>query len=394
MYLKSKLLILSLLIYVKNGCCCSDDKRPLLSLIGAVIKSVRNIKFLDQNGPLDMFCSGEDAKRLMLSVESGSALKLLRTKIVNETTVRFYVPMKEKQLALYRCWDGDASCKSEVFLVVDEQPEFSDFNCVSKNFVYLNCSWTSGNVLAVYNIFLTNKGNLKICKVVVKEVAGDIRFCDWKYYNDISYLYERFLDLNLETCSNFVCRSKTVHVDHLSIVKLDPPINVDLISKSSRNVVLQWEIPKETHRLLDGVDHRVEYWYPGILPLEVNTTSVSKDLNKYRLNIPLPCGNQYYEVNISIRPKQARNDEYWSDHASFYFVTNHEIEEDGSSHEATCEKLQVKLTPEIILYELDLFRTKMMDEQAQVEIMINDLKAKAVRIEESTKEEITPAESQ
>lgn len=352
---------------------CSENETPTISLIGNISRAYEGIHFLQYGATLEIFCTASRDK--ILSASDDKKFTILDTEMINKTTVKYVMENMQKQLLRVTCvLEVDFDCASLLVVVVDNQPDIKDFKCISKNLDLLNCTWTSTNSIASFNLHVMYKEKLsQICATDITQMH-----CTWTNYDIPLYSrHEKTYEFVMKTCNGLgVCKNTSHVIDHLSTVRLDPPKNLKVVKKNSRMVVVKWEIPYKQYSALNGVDYRIDYWYPGIQPREVNTSSVTNKFTNYQFEIQLPCPDSFYEVQVTMKTKQATNEELWSDFASTSFVTD---EDEIEVNNVICEKQRVPLTANIMIYELKKFKKKFIEDHMQVKRKILELKEKSAR---------------
>ncbi|XP_063383523.1 uncharacterized protein LOC134669833 [Cydia fagiglandana] len=325
--------------------------------------------YLPVGKPLEILCSGPGPLEISLYGES------LPIDTINSTTVRFKQEKPEKQASVYVCSNSDIKCALR--LVIDNPPEIKDFKCISKNLEVLNCSWTNNNVL-ISNVSLCYKvNNHKTIPCRVNR-NRDMDYCTWDTQSSPRYRQqeENILFL-MDACNKFGCTHNMYNIDHIKILKPDPPLNLKVLNKTTNNAVLEWTISNNMIDFLqDGLEHKIEYWFYGAQFRQVDSTLPLKQ-RKYRFELSLPCANQYYEVRISIRPIRASKTGMWSEPSSICFSTDAEIKGDIMIDPA-CDT--VTETPEVMIYFVRKLRQRVNKELSKFKEEIRQLKLRAVSI--------------
>lgn len=334
---------------------------------GTVLSHYDEVK-IEYGNPLELLCTGTAVN---LQITKNGADLVINT--VNETTVRFFTENPERQDTYYYCEDTQSNNATGVKVIVDSIPSTSDFHCKSKNLEYLNCSWTSLNIVPEFSLYYIKEEityNFILCKLS----NYDSKYCVWEKKNpSIPYQdFDQKLTFLMETCNRFGCANQTFVFNHVAIIQPDPP-KLTLLQKSSRSAVLKWNIPWKLW-LMDylSLEHRISYWYSGIHQIKVDTASLEeKYVPTFEIELKLPCAGTFYEVRLSIRPKTAVGEEFWSEDAVITFVTDQEPQD---LVDPTCIRPRVTITPEIMLYEIEKLRDKMEIEQKELDEQIMSLK--------------------
>nr|XP_026490933.1 cytokine receptor-like isoform X1 [Vanessa tameamea] len=306
--------------------------------------------------PLEIFCIAENYSSN--DIEFSLAGKHLESEIVNSTTRRLYIKKPEKQVNSYYCRNNKTGKICVARVLVESPPaDVMDFNCLSKNLDILNCSWTSPESYSNVNYSVTfsvNGNFVKSPRIAEKVDNTFTRYCLWNTSSQPRYRQqeeEQFF--HLIACNVFGCNKQNFTIDHYSIVKPDPPIDLRVVKNGTHSVVLKWSVPNNIVDLLRcGVDHIIEYQIAKI----DNTTQFHRvdasylpPKNKtYRFQLTnLPYAHMQYEVRVYIKSKKAVKREFWSEFEYTVFCTASERPKRppdmiaGAFHQATYENKRV-----------------------------------------------------
>ncbi|XP_049868753.1 cytokine receptor-like [Pectinophora gossypiella] len=280
---------------------------------------------------LEMFCiagMNYTAKDLSFTLSG----KILPSKIINSTTIRLFIEKpKEQYRQTYYCRNS-ISNKVELKTVYVASPpaEVKDFKCISRNIDVLNCTWSTPDLIIFTNYsltFLFNGNAVKPC--IANTVQNSLmRYCYWNTTSAPRYrqLEDTYYFL-LESQNVFGNRTQNFTIDHYSVVKPDPPMNLKNISVSPHSVLLQWTIPYNIHHFLpSGIEHKIEYQIAKIddtsVFRQIDTSSLPANNKTYKFNLTnLPYAHRQYGVRVYIKPKRAQSDEFWSDFNNLVFYT-------------------------------------------------------------------------
>ncbi|KAI8441443.1 hypothetical protein MSG28_015043 [Choristoneura fumiferana] len=86
------------------------------------------------------------------------------------------------------------------------------------------------------------------------------------------------------------------------------------------------------------------------------------------------------EEQKKLKERIKAGEEFWSDEAVTSFRTEPEPGDEDNAVDATCEHRRVKITPEVMLVDIDRFRSKMREEQKLLKDVIKSLKSKVEKI--------------
>ncbi|KAI8433772.1 hypothetical protein MSG28_015747 [Choristoneura fumiferana] len=134
----------------------------------------------------------------------------------------------------------------------------------------------------------------------------------------------------MKSCNSMGCIDEDFTIDHFSIVKPDKPTYLKVLRSGPHDVTLKWKIPNNMVDLLPGgIEHRIEYQIPGIDDpsyfRKVDATYLPPKNRSYVFELTdLLSAHREYEVRIYIKPKKAKEEEFWSDYACKIFNTSSE----------------------------------------------------------------------
>ncbi|KAI8435664.1 hypothetical protein MSG28_003927 [Choristoneura fumiferana] len=205
-----------------------------------------------------------------------------------------------------------------------------------ENLDLLKCSWIrSKTEVSVVNqnlTFLVNgKAVAPFCQV--KEDNGIVSSCTWSASKGFP-LYRQQLEtyfFKMKSCNLLGCINENFTIDHFSIVKPNKPTDLEVLQNGTHSVVLKWKIPNNMVDLLGGgIEHRVEYQIAEIDDTsyfhKVDASELPPKNRTYKFALTnLPYAHKEYEVRIYIRPKKAKQEQFWSDYAFKIINTTSEI---------------------------------------------------------------------
>lgn len=323
-----RLCILLLNYYLSLQCVCALNCSGIETAVATYPGGDINLRY---GSPLEIYCSTEEDVRDLHFAVSGKQLS--NTEIVNDTTIRLFVPHPPIHRTVYYCTNKATKKHCVNNVMVDTEPQdVTDFKCISNNLESLNCSWTppNSNSDIKYNLsFYVNHARLADC---VAERIRNTRYCIW--HTNSQPRYRQTLatyDFNLLACNIFGCNSQNITVDHFAIVKPEKPYNLKVLNKNPHNVTLQWQVSANLATLLDcGIEHRIEYQIDKVdnqnVFHQVNTTMLPHKNFTYKFVLTnLPIAHMQYEVRIYIRSRKAVSEEFWSDFSFIFFQTPSEI---------------------------------------------------------------------
>ncbi|CAG9584579.1 unnamed protein product [Danaus chrysippus] len=282
--------------------------------------------------PLELFCVAENYSANDIKFLIGG--QTLESEVVNSSTRRLYIKKPEKQASTYYCQNtkNQKKCTSRV-LVESPPTDVTDFSCISYNLEILNCSWTSLVTLTSMNYSVTFSGNNYLATPPcfsdkVYSVMNRKRYCLWNTTSQPRYRQQEEKQyFYLTACNVYACNSQNFTIDHYSIVKPDPPSNLQVTENGTHSVQLMWSIPNNMADLLPcGVDHIIEYQIAKIDNTthfrRVNASFLPPKNKIYRFQLTdLPYAHKQYEVRVFIKSKKATKRELWSDFSYVVFYT-------------------------------------------------------------------------
>lgn len=282
--------------------------------------------------PLEIFCTAENnytSDDIVFKLGGN----ILPSEKVNDTTIRLYYAHPEIQYKKYYCTNTKISKNCISGVLVDRPPsEVTDFKCRSRNLDYLNCTWSMPKTFATmkYNLtFFNNNRPVNDCVPVYSEHTVS---CIWSTTTQPQYRQQQPIYIfNLISYNIFGSYEQNITVDHFSVVKPDSPMDLKVIKTETHSVLLKWVIPNNMVDLLDGgLDHKIEYQIAKVDKRkyfrEVNATGLPIRNRTYKFELAnLPYAYMQYEVRIYIKPKNAKDDEFWSDPSFQFFQTQSEI---------------------------------------------------------------------
>ncbi|XP_073959392.1 uncharacterized protein [Choristoneura fumiferana] len=364
--------ILSLLVMLSVQIICDyiSDVDPYATKLIAVNNSNGEIIDTDRSGylfirygePLELLCMGR-ADKLKMELRETE----LKTEVINETTIRWFEEKPEEQINVYICKHHEMGI-FKLLLVIIGSNMVKDFSCKSKNLKFLNCTWTVPEFAPYVSVFVMEDAN-----PVLK--SKNEPYC-------LFPVNERNTTFNflVNTCYSNTCTNQTYAINHYSVLKPNPPESITLTIASMmslQSVYLEWSIPDNlTQFITEGFDSRVEYWYSGIDYRQVNTSIINQiSPSTFQLEFKQPCARTDYVVRISIRPKEAVEEEFWSDYEYIDFSTSHGF--DLGSNTIIDPSCTICSNTQILDYEMYLLRRKIKEEQMDLKEKINELKTKA-----------------
>lgn len=278
--------------------------------------------------PLEIYCVSENLNVTDFDFAIGGTQ--MNAEIVNSTTRRLYIEKPEKKLYFYYCGNKKKKCTTRV--LVDSPPtNITDFACISENLDILNCTWTSTELVSRTNYslnFVINGQAVTPCIVNEVDINTKIGYCSWNTYSQPRYRQmEKDYFFHLKSCNVFGCNEQNFTIDHFSIVKPNPPSNLNVLISYTHSILLRWNIPNNIADFLPcGVEHRIEYQIAKIDNAKyfhtVNSSSLPYNNRTYKFWLKdLPYAHMRYEVRIYIRSRAAVSDKFWSNFSFIFFDT-------------------------------------------------------------------------
>lgn len=289
------------------------------------------------NDTVELLCTmhGDNKNLTFYQRKSGDQFDLIYEN-VNDTTIR-HVTEADKGPKVFFCEDTMTTKKAIKIIEGGILPtKVEDFRCISYNFKFLNCTWIGADtgLLMEYEAYQDTPTykHTKTIKATILDRMKRLYSCSWVWGWDASPRYQ-IIDGNFEIGligSNGLGKHEEVFaIDHYSIVKPNPPINLKSFNESTHETTLSWKIDERIKNFL---------YDPLVINIEVNLKSddFEKVENKtFVLQEPkpndviymlkdLPYAHFMYRVRVSIKPVKA-SDKFWSDSADIYFNTTSEI---------------------------------------------------------------------
>lgn len=293
------------------------------------------------SGDINIPYPGNSLEVLCTSLDNNSTSKNLyfhigtenqSSEVLNDTTIRLHWKHPEPQSFRLYCSSNSTRkhCLNKV--LIDRSPvHVTDFKCISRNLDSLNCSWSCAKTYTDMRYELTfflNSSPVSDCEV---QRVGDNRFCVWNMTSTPRYRQQMDTYVfNLVSRNVFGITNQNFTIDHFSIVKPDKPYNGTILANQTKphSVKLFWEIPfNMVDFLQDGVDHKIEYQIAKQVGFhQVDASRLPPKRKNYTFNlVGLPYSYMSYEVRVFIKPKRAKDDQFWSESLNFFFKTASEI---------------------------------------------------------------------
>lgn len=266
--------------------------------------------------------------------------KELYTIPVNDTTIMYTeTPKEHVRNKIYYCKNKETNQNIVKIVIVASPPKnVLDFKCISLNFEVLNCSWTSPDniIFTKYKLTQVIRNNTKLQPCIPTQLEKTLlRYCYWNTTSQPRYRQQdEKLDFILEAHNEFGNNTQNFTINHYSIVKPDPPMNLTNITVTPHRVLLSWQLPININDFLhEGVDHKIEYQIAKIDNKKyfriVNTSGLWRKASingkyEYKFNLSLPYAHMLYGVRVYIKPKAAKSDEFWSEFSRVLFYTSSE----------------------------------------------------------------------
>ncbi|KAI8433771.1 hypothetical protein MSG28_015746 [Choristoneura fumiferana] len=258
----------------------------------------------------------------------------INASIVNYTAVRVLIEKPDIGSYVYICTNIKTNKSSSRRVHVDTIPSFvTSFKCISQNLDQMKCSWLRPKTIPLINQSLTYFVNGKTVNPPCHVVSdGNLSSCAWFASHGFP-LYRQQLEkylFKMKSCNSMGCIDEDFTIDHFSIVKPDKPTYLKVLRSGPHDVTLKWRIPNNMVDLLPGgIEHRIEYQIAGIDDpsyfRKVDATYLPPKNRSYVFELTdLLSAHREYEVRIYIKPKKAKEEEFWSDYACKIFNTTSE----------------------------------------------------------------------
>lgn len=356
---------------------------------GTVLDDEATINIMHGN-PVELFCTG-DTNHLQVTKDH----KDVPTTILNQTTIMIFEENLERNYYNYYCTNTKSRTETSVKVLVDSLPMISNFKCISENLEGMICEWVTDNIKCNTALYHVKQGvyfhlcNLEYEKSTVQGIAAP--FCTWNYKHPVlKYeLVHKTLYFLTKNCNALGCVNQTFLIYHLGVIKLGAPSNLEVIPKSSHVAVLQWRKPLLTGlntKLIDSsglstkiaLNYKIICFYSGIYHFQLNKTVVEDIFSNDKVGIELnmPCADTFYEIKVSVKLRTA-DEEFWSDDAITSFVTDPESKNIDTIVDSKCKHQRVKITSDVMLFEIDKFKSEMRIEHEALRDRIRSLTLKS-----------------
>lgn len=349
-----------------------------ISVTGNIISKLSKNRVLFKVGETPKItCSGENARDLVLStVDELGILREQPTHVENKTTIGFVVNKTETPTQIkFACDSHLNELRDTTVVVFDGSPDLRNFDCMSRNFIELNCTWTTSNVIASFNLYARTNDNrsLKICDISEDTTKSSV-YCLWSRYSSPRYNPdEPTLHFLMAYCNYSTCLNKTYEFDHLSIVKLDPPkltLGTVYNRDCARRVEVRAWIPVDTFRLLKGIGYKIELWSLPDRPEDSVQHSMTISGHRFSTRLDLPCFAETYEIRVFVHAYQAVDEKYTSDSASVRV----KVDKFNLQHCPQCLDREPHVSPATMLQKIYMFRNHFTEYQSLVKMDIEKLK--------------------
>lgn len=349
--------------------------------------------FVNSEDIMHIFCTGPKSEFLRMHI----ARRLndfeihipILTSVCNDTTiVGLYQRAETTSRNIHdviNCHDIDNTERLSISVETDPPKVLSQY-CVTKDLITLDCKWSSTNSIADFKLYQHSDCD----RIFLTHEENTVIFC----ISDIDAIYSPYwnimkpFEIMARRYIQGFYKNTTIQINRLSVFKFDAPIIISYYYEKQSfygiyHYRINFKIPTTIpgfviHSYFSAVEVRylvINTQQSQTLPRKTFAHVINNDdsevMSIYEAVLELPCYPFRYGVMISVKTPQVMGERHWSDNSSVYVapIENSRIT-DGEDDK--CE-IEIPVTPSMMLYELDEFKTNFIEKQTLLKNFIDML---------------------